>query len=374
MSAIRRRSILLNGLWTVLRHPGAVVWTYVFNLGIAWLFSLRLHAQLASLLDHSIAAQGLNASFDLGTLATAMQRLGYRTPSSGGTVYAGLPVYFLVYFVLVPGALFSYRVLAPGRLAILVSSGLCFFWRFVRITLLTVLVSALVLGPLLAVNAGWSHWVIEHQVGGAQLYWRIPVWILILLVAAFLRLYFDLVEVYTVQLDDQYRPNGKPDRRVRRTLIPAVKTLWHNLPRAFGTFVLTALAGVVVYVLTVRTAVHMLAQPRVWPAFLLIQLGVFVSILTRYWQRGAETILVADYPMPGATPGYRPAEDVQPSCSSNLYDKVHQFPVEAGPSVIGTANDPLDAVPNPEPGVPSEPIVPRKHDSGMFRVPPPSSS
>jgi hypothetical protein len=118
----------------------------------------------------------------------------------------------------------------------------------------------------------------------------------------------------------------------------------------------------------------MLAQPRVWPAFLLIQLGVFVSILTRYWQRGAETILVADYPMPGATPGYRPAEDVQPSCSSNLYDKVHQFPVEAGPSVIGTANDPLDAVPNPEPGVPSEPIVPRKHDSGMFRVPPPSSS
>jgi hypothetical protein len=118
----------------------------------------------------------------------------------------------------------------------------------------------------------------------------------------------------------------------------------------------------------------MLAQPRVWPAFLLIQLGVFVSILTRYWQRGAETILVADYPMPGATPGYRPAEDVQPSCSSNLYDKVHQFPVEAGPSVIGTANDPLDPVPNPEPGVPSEPIVPRKHDSGMFRVPPPSSS
>jgi hypothetical protein len=377
MIGTRRRSMLMGGLRIVLRHPGAVVWTYVLNLGIAVLFSLRLHAQLASLLNHSMVAQGLNAGFDLGVAAAALQRLGEHTPSGGATMYAGLPVYFLVYFVLVPGALFSYRIAAPGRLAILMSSGLCFFWRFVRIALLTVLVSALVLGPLLAVNSAWGAWVVEHEVGGAQLWWRLPVWIAIALVAALVRLYFDLVEVYTVQLDDRYLANGRPDRRVRRTLIPAVKTLWSNLPRALGMFVVTALVGVLAVVLTGRIAVHMLAQPRVWPAFLLIQVGMLVSLLTRYWQRGAETVLVADYPLPGEIPGFRGAEDLQVGCGSNLYDKVHQFPVEVSPGVLGTAADPLDAVPNPEPAPPSEAIapgVPKKHDSGIFRVYPPSSS
>jgi hypothetical protein len=328
-----RRSILFGGLRLVWRHPGAVVWTYLFNLVIALVFSLSLHARLASVLDHSMAAQGLNVAFDLGTVGAVAHKLGYRVPSSGASGYAGLPIYFAWYFVLVPGALFSYRTGAPQRLSVLVSAGLGFFWRFVRITLLTVLVSALVLGPLFALQNAWENHVDEHVVGVSAVYQDLVGWLAIVLVAAVLRLYFDLVEVYTVQLGDHLRPNGKPDRRVRKVMIPAAKTLWANFWRLYAFFWYTTLKGAIALGLVAYVAVEMLAQPRVWPAFLLLQLGFFLTIFTRYWMRAAETVLVAQFPLPVAVE----VEARQPS-----------------PDAPGTAHDPLDAIPGPEPESPWE--------------------
>jgi hypothetical protein len=40
----------------------------------------------------------------------------------------------------------------------------------------------------------------------------------------------------------------------------------------------------------------MLAQPRVWPTFLLAQLGLFLMLFTRFWQRGMETSLALQNP------------------------------------------------------------------------------
>ena len=292
-----RRSMLLGGLRLVLARSGAVVWTYIANLGVALLFTLRLHAQLASMLDHSLAAERLNAAFDMGTLASVFFHLGHRVPSQGAAAYGGVPVYFLIYFLLVPGALFAYRTSAPAKLGTMLSVGVSFFWRFVRITLLTLIVSGIVLGPLMALQSAWANHVNEHVVG-FSVYWHLlPGWILIVLVASILRLYFDLVEVYTVQLDEHLRPNGKPDRRVRRTLIPAAKALWRNLGRALGTFLLVGALSAIILGATTWIAVHTLAQPRVWPAFLLVQCGMFFSLFARYWQRGAETMLAAEFPL-----------------------------------------------------------------------------
>ena len=58
---------------------------------------------------------------------------------------------------------------------------------------------------------------------------------------------------------------------------------------------------------------HSLAQPRVWPMFLLAQLGLFLMLLMRFWQRGAETVLALDnpIPMPVALPTAAPATEVE---------------------------------------------------------------
>jgi hypothetical protein len=186
----------------------------------------------------------------------------------------------------------------------LLQQGLIHLWRFVRITILTVIVSGLVLGLLFFLNGLWAEHVDEHIVGRSAFLHVLAGNILIFLVASVLRLYFDLVEVYTVQLGLHLSPDGKPDRRVRRTLAPAWRTLWANFSQAWPVFLFLTLLGFAAVVLTARTSMHMLAQPRVWPTFLLAQLGLFLMLLTRFWQRGAETSLALQNPI--ATPSLPP--------------------------------------------------------------------
>ncbi len=369
---VARRSLFFQGFWQMIRRPGAFLWAYAFNLAIAVVFSLRLHAQAASLLDHSMAAQRLNGAFDLETLASVFARMGRYTPSAGPANFLGLPVWLLVYFLLVPGALFCYRAETPARLGSMLQAGLCFFWRFIRITLLTVLGSALVLGPLLALSNVWSSHVEEQTVGVSSYWHRLPMLILVLLVASALRLYFDLVEVYTVQLDGQYRPSGKPDRRVRRALIPAAKTLGRNWVRALGTFLVLAFFGAGALFLLGRVALHTLAQPRVLPAFLLVQIGLLINLAMRYWQRAAESVLVADNPILWS-PVLDPGRSVEPGCMGTVYPQaerpmipparlhLHPDPTSepryesAYPSTVvaAPAVEPVsDPIPDPEPPVP----------------------
>ena len=290
--------MLLHGLRLAVTHPGPLLWTYGFNLGIALLFSVRLHAALSSVLNHSLEAQRLSSAFDLGTALDVSHWLGEHATSTGYAAYAGVPLYLLVYFVLVPGALFSYQSLAPARLSILLSSGLSFFWRFVRISLLTGFVGLMVMLPLLALNGRWSTFVDDRQVGLPAFAEKAAGTLAVLLAACLLRLYFDLVEVYTVMLADQFRPNGRPDRRVRRTLVPALKTLKAHFGRAYGSFVGLTVLGLAAVLGSSYAGLQMLARPRVWPMFLLGQAGLFCMLLTRFWQRGAETVLGCDNPLP----------------------------------------------------------------------------
>jgi hypothetical protein len=338
-----RRSILLHGLRLVARVPGVLLWTYAANLGIALVFSLRLHAQLSSVLDHSLAAERLNSAFDLGTLNAALHRLNYQAPDTGASSYAGLPLYLLCYFVFVPGALFCYQASCPSRLPIFFSSGISFFWRFIRITILTAIASLVILTPLFLFQNAWSEHVDNHLVGSAATLHKLPGIVLILLVAALLRLYFDLVEVYTIQLGDRYLPDGKADRRVRRTLLPALRTLRQNFGRAYFAFLFLTLLGFASVFVTGRIVMHMLAQPRVWPGFLLAQAGLFGMMATRFWQRGAESILVCDNPLPKQFAQQIPACRVEPICyvaPQHLAADAQSDPEPAAPSLEG-----------PDPGV-----------------------
>ena len=347
----------------MLASPGALLWTYAFNVGLALLFSLRLHAELASVLDHSLAAERLSSAFDLGTLLGVRHALTYHVPGSGASGYAGLPLYLAIYFVLVPGALFTYQAEAPGRLSILLGTGLGFFWRFVRITVLAAIVFGAVLTPLLAAQSAWLAHVEERFVGARALWLEVPGALLIVLVAALLRLYFDLVEVYTVQLNDHLLPNGKTDRRVRRVLGPALRTLAANFGRTYGTFLGLALLGTAALAATWAEATELLAQRHVLPIFLLTQLGLFLSLLTRLWQRGAQTILAGDN---------RLAVDTVSRPMSKSYSPQEAQWAQTGESPKAPSDvqppAPSDAQSDPEPPVPSL----EQPDPGVFHHEPPS--
>ena len=299
----QKRMLLTSGLSLTLRNWPAFVWTYVLNLGLALLFTLPLHQQIGAITAHSLAAQRLTGAFDLGTMVGVILKLSKGPgPASAGTFFS-TPVYLLFYFLIVPGTLFCYQTGTPARLLTILQSGLVHFWRFVRITLISLVVSIPILAGLNALQNLWSSHVDETTVGRPAFLLGLAGLVLIGLVAAALRVYFDLVQVYTVQLGLMHLPaiagkKGRPERQIRRAFKPAWRAFRRNFFRLYLSFVLITLLGLGAVALTAQAAMHSLAQPRVWPMFLLAQLGLFAMQLTRFWQRGAETVLAQDNPIP----------------------------------------------------------------------------
>ncbi len=365
---LEHRNIFIHGLSLTLRRLPALLWTYVFNLALAFLFSIGLNRQLSALLNHSLAAQRLSSGFDLGAVGETFLHLHEGPVGDAGLVagHASIPLYLIVYFLLVPGTLFCYQTNTPARLGTLLQQGLLYFWRFVRITLLTLLISGLILGPLFFLQGKWADHVDDHAVGRHAFLAILAGNLVLFLVASILRLYFDLVEVYTVQLGQHLRPTvfGKPsksDRRVRRTLGPAWRTLRANFSQAWPIFLFLTILGFAAVVLTARTSMHMLAQPRVWPTFLLAQLGLFLMLLTRFWQRGAETSLALQNPIPSPSlPPILPiaavVNPVDPLHPKSRIQPAPEAPREhpASPTTKEPISDPEPAPPSldePDPGV-----------------------
>jgi hypothetical protein len=388
----RTRSIFFHGLGITLRRFPAFLWTCVFSLGLALAFSFPLYTQLSKLLDHSLASQGLSSGFDVSIVTSTVMRIhGDRAGEANAiTSHGSIVAYLLLYFFLVPGTLFCYVTRARARLSTLVRQGMSHFWRFVRITLLTLIVAGVILGPLFVLQKRWADFVDDRFVGKTALYLTLAGIFVVFLIASLLRLYFDLVEVYTVQLGTHQRRTGRPDRRVRRTFGPAFRLLRKHLARAWIVFLVLTLLGSAIAFFTTRIAMHMLAQPRVWPMFFIAQIGMFAMIFTRFWQRGAETSLVLQNPIEPESdassefegyPYTRPAPASPPPPPSSPPppdpDRPHHiemiynpdpltplYPAPFSPDDPLTAHSmasppsnapepPLDPIPNPEPASPS---------------------
>jgi hypothetical protein len=299
----RQRNLFTGGLSLTLRSWPALVWTYFFNVGLAVLFTLPLHSQLSAITAHSLASQRLVGGFDLGTMAGVIAKLAQGPGPATLTSYFSTPIFLALYFLIVPGTLSCYQTGASSQIFPLFEAGFAHFWRFVRIMLVSLVISGPILGGLFALQKLWSAYLDKHILGRPGFLLQLAGLAVIGLVAALLRVYFDLVQVYTVQLGQQAPAAGeqqkrKRERQIRRTLKPAWKALFGNFFRTYLTFVLLAILGLAAVALTARAAMHSLAQPRMWPLFLLAQVGLFLMLLTRFWQRGAETILVLNNPIP----------------------------------------------------------------------------
>jgi hypothetical protein len=349
---VERRNIFLHGLFLTLRRFPALLWTYIFNLALAFLFSIGLNHELAHLLDHSLAAQRLSSGFDFDTIGEIFLHLheGPIGESGGLFKHASIPLFLVVYFLLVPGTLFCYLTGTPARLGTLLQQGLLHFWRFLRITFLAFLASAVILGPLTIFQGKWADYIDDRFVGRPAFLCIFVSYIIIFLIASILRLYFDLVEVYTVQLGLQLRPatfgrQPKQDRRVRHALGPAWRTLRTHFSQAWFIFLFLTILGASAVILTARTSIHMLAQPRVWPTFLLAQLGLFLMLLTRFWQRGVETSLALQNPI--ADPNLSTTLPLSHAAARQHPSRIQLTP-EKSPQPL--TNEPIA---NPEPAPPS---------------------
>lgn len=285
------RPLLLPGLYMALHHWRAIAWTYGLQLLLTMLFALGVHHQIAALLSHSLVSTRLASGFDMALLAEISRSL--RQPPYAGQQqwYLSSIVFAVINFILTPGVLYAYVTGERACLHRLQYQGFRYFWRFVRIALVAVIIFTAVLSPLAALRSFISdHLDAAGVLGKPHFLAVLPMTLVLLLVACLIRLYFDLVEVYAIRLgiDNEYR--------MYKAYAPAWNALRSRFTALYLAFTLLTFTGIACIATAALLAIHRLAAPGSFSIFILLQSGILLDLVTRFWQRSIEVRLVEDVP------------------------------------------------------------------------------
>ena len=288
-------NLFVQGFQLALRNWPLVLWAYAVNLGFALLAAIPFSTGMASFLDHSLAAQRIAGTIDvtyLGELLMHLRDTSFRLIAIHTAVWLNL-LQVLVLFVLFAGTTFVYVSAEPPRLSVLLRGGVAYFWRFVRAAILAGCVAAVILGILLLARVLLLDRTSAVYVEGKMFLYSAISGAVVLLAALIARLWWDLVEVYIV------RNAMDGERRVRHALLPALRLLGKYFFRTVGSFFLSGMLGVGALALCLFLWKQFVPAHQVWLACLLAQLGLFLLLASRFWQRGIETtlILFADPPI-----------------------------------------------------------------------------
>lgn len=274
-----------------LHHWRAIAWIYGLQLLLTALFTLGVHHQIAALLSHSLVSTRLTSGFDVALLAEVSRSL--RQPPYAGPQqwYLSSFVFAIVNLILTPGVLYAYVTGERACLRRLQYEGFRYFWRFVRIALVAVILFIAVLSPLATLRSFVSDRLDAAGVLGKPHFLAVlPMTLLLLLVACVIRLYFDLVEVYAIRL------GLNNECRVYKAYAPAWDALRSRFTAPYLAFSLLTFAGIACIAAAAWLAVHRLAAPGSLGIFLLLQSGILLDLVTRFWQRAVEVRLAEDEP------------------------------------------------------------------------------
>jgi len=305
-------SILTGGFVLMCRNWRCLTWTFFINLVLAAIATLPYVAQLSALLDHSLAAKSFTGRLDLGAYIEMVGHLGER-PSGLWNSALSLDILFaVVLFVFTPAILSIFLGDEVASLGNMFRVGLRFFWRMVRITLLFALIAGITLAVLGAVRTGLLNKLDDIYVERAWFTWALITALIVGAVAVFFRLWFDLAELLTVERGT-YRIGRIEDRAVRRTLGPALKLFRIGFLRLYLSFIFVGALGAAGLLLALMLW-HALPPGSTFLAFVFAQIGLFLLLASRFWQRGLE-VAWFDYAGAVVTPQVAPivAPEIPPS-------------------------------------------------------------
>jgi len=317
-------NLFVQGFQLALRNWPFVVWAYAVNLGFGLLAGIPFATGLAPYLDHSLAAQRIAGTIDvtyLGELLMHLRETSFRPIAIHTAVWLNL-LQLLVLFFLFAGTTFVYVSAEPPQLSVLLRGGVAYFWRFVRAAILAACIAAVLLGILLLARV-----LLLDRAGAVYVERKMFLYsaisgAVVLLVALITRLWWDLVEVYIV------RNAMDGERRVRQALLPALRLLGKYFFRTVGSFFLSGMLGVGGLALCLFLWKQFVPAHQVWLACLLAQLGLFLLLASRFWQRGIEATLVMS-----ADPPIVAVEEI-----AALEEE--ETPVAAGPEVFAGLSEP----------------------------------
>jgi hypothetical protein len=273
---------MLRAGWTLVwRRQRLLWWIYILSLGLSFVATQPLVTAVGPILDHSLAADRLYHSFDLGTLFDLLAR-----PEIDTSVLAGAPILavavFLVLMLLFTGGILKvYQEDRTFTMGEFFGAGGQFFWRFVRLVIFLLIV----LIPVALVNRGFKAWsdnLSDHFAQPApHVVVNIAGKLAVLLLLMAVRIWSDMAEVGAVA-EDEYA--------MRRSVVRAFHLTRNNLRYLLWLFFGPILVAAVGTTLLLWVWVRRIPHQAVTTSFLLSQAVILLWIFTRLWQRSSEVL------------------------------------------------------------------------------------
>ncbi len=274
----RKEGLLGSGLGKALRNKRYIFWFWLLNLTLAEFGTSAFRKSAHAILDHSSYSQGLVQGFDLSVMIDLFAR-----PEFGTMAAASMPafyfsfVFFLAAAIFLPGVFQGYG--STYRLPREDFFRACGrnLWRFIRLLFLSGIVMAIATGLLFAL-----HGVLERKAGESTNELLAPEvryggLLIIFLIMAVFRIWFDLAEADIV-LNDQ--------RAVRKSIAAAFRHTFRSLGRLLVSYVVTAIVAAIFLVVGIWIWMRLIPSESVLGAFLTAQLILLLLLIPRFWQRG----------------------------------------------------------------------------------------
>jgi hypothetical protein len=269
--------LVAAGAALVWRRQRVLWWVFLVNLAIGALGAAGARAQLGKLLKHSLAGEGLSKGFDFGMFLELIVRPNADLMRSSQSSFL-FGLLFPLFMIFVAGGILAvYRDDRRFTAGDFFAASGAFFWRFVRLALLSAIPFAILAGMLWGVSE-LSEYVGDRAISArAGFYVLLAGGIVVVLLVLFVRLWFDIAQVRTV-VQDEY----KMWRNLWKALEISRRKIW-TLFRVY-----LCISGVAWVTLAGGLFLWSMLPPTATPVtLLLLEFIILMQLLTRLWQRAS---------------------------------------------------------------------------------------
>ena len=270
--ADERKGVVAAGFSLLWRRQGVLWWVFVVNLVCGGLGTMPAMTQLLAALGHSLAGQKLSHGFDVPMFFELVRLPNVNIMRSTTMSYAFAFLFFLFMLFVTGGILESYRLDRKLNTGEFFAASGAFFWRFVRLLLLSIIPFVIVGMIYQGLNKVADHIgerAIADQVGIFLSWGAILVF---LLLAIWVRLWFDLAKVRAVVQNE---------RRMWRNLWKAWRITWGA--GLYWKYVCIALLAWITLAICLVIWAHLPGTVMLF-TFLILQFIIFAQLAARLWQ------------------------------------------------------------------------------------------
>jgi hypothetical protein len=288
--ADEQKGVVAAGFALLWRQQRVLWWVFIVNLICGLCGAVPVMMTLSHSVGHSLAGDKLTRGFDLGMFEELMRLPQVDLTRTFGAVYLFAFV-FMAFMLFVSGGIIeSYRENRKLTAGEFFGASGAFFWRFVRLALLSIIPFVVVWMSHQALSHGGDKLgdrAIADQVG---IFLNIGTVIYLLLFSLWVRLWFDIAQVRAVVMNE---------RGMWRNTWRAWRITWHDLRHLYRVYFCISLVAWVTLALGLVIWAHL---PPTTPGltFLVLELIVFAQLMTRLWQLSSAMTWYQRHPEPVA--------------------------------------------------------------------------